>query len=366
VSSPPATPATPVTATTPVSPATPPALPAGAPCAGASDTTCSSGLVCKACNGGGNQCTDPARCCGGCPGSQTCNNGTCGCTAQQIDCGGGLCIANGANACCPATPACSAARPFCDSRDNTCKECLQNGQCTSGPAGTSGTCTNDTCRYSCNQQAGFKDCGNTRCVAAGGCCSDNECGPCSSCSAGTCRPLAAGQPDRCPGCRTFAMASSAASPSRVWAKAADRPPRSYAGQLYRGTVLSRHLPAGVSRGRNLQLPCRRQLSERKLPLPQWLGVYGKCGLRWERLHAMVFGFRLGRVRHRCERLCPTVDRTHVRARRTQWRPDLGAQFRPERRRLLRRQPAGADLRAMRTMKVTRGQCPLGRSSTPSR
>ena len=48
-------------------------------------------------------------------------------------------------------------------------------------------------------QLEFKDCGNTRCVPVAGCCSDNECGPCSSCSAGTCRPLVTGQPDRCPG-----------------------------------------------------------------------------------------------------------------------------------------------------------------------
>jgi hypothetical protein len=176
-----------------------PTLPLGAACGTPGAVACGSGLACKACNGGGNQCTPPAQCCGGCPGNQTCNGGNCGCSVQQIDCGGGLCIPNAANVCCPAMPTCSNARPFCDSRDNTCKECLQNGQCTSGPSGSTGTCINNACRYACDQQAGFKDCGSTRCVAANGCCSDNDCGPCSSCAAGTCRSLAAGQPDRCPG-----------------------------------------------------------------------------------------------------------------------------------------------------------------------
>lgn len=176
-----------------------PTLGPGAACGTPGVAACGSGLACKACNGGGNQCTPAAQCCGGCPGNQTCDDGTCGCTGLQIDCGGGLCIPNAADVCCPAMPACSNARPFCDSRDNICKECLQNGQCTSGPAGTTGTCTNNTCRYACNQQAGLKDCGNTRCVPASGCCSDSDCDPCSSCSAGACRPLAAGTPDRCPG-----------------------------------------------------------------------------------------------------------------------------------------------------------------------
>jgi len=93
-----------------------PPLVAGAACDAAGDVTCGSGLACKACNGGGNECTPVAQCCGGCPGNQTCNGGTCGCTAQQIDCGEGLCIPNAANVCCPATPACGNARPFCDSR----------------------------------------------------------------------------------------------------------------------------------------------------------------------------------------------------------------------------------------------------------
>jgi hypothetical protein len=96
-----------------------PTLPAGAACGTPGAVACGSGLACKACNGGGNQCTPVAQCCGGCPGNQICNGGTCGCTAQQIDCGGGLCIPNAANMCCPAMPGCSSARPFCDNRDNT-------------------------------------------------------------------------------------------------------------------------------------------------------------------------------------------------------------------------------------------------------
>jgi hypothetical protein len=145
------------------------ALPAGGGCT--TSAQCGGNLECKQCQGGGSQCTAPEDCCGGCgAGAYQCVGGECGCPLQagglqQIDCGGGLCAVNRAGACCPGSPP---ANCNCDPTDNLCKECLQNNQCTSGPANSVGQCnTNRTCSYSC--LPGFKKCNDT-CIANAACC----------------------------------------------------------------------------------------------------------------------------------------------------------------------------------------------------
>jgi hypothetical protein len=188
-----------------------PTLGDGEACGAPGQLACGPGLSCKACSGGGNRCTPNDLCCGACPGNQTCINGTCGCNAQQIDCGGGLCIPNAANVCCPGTPECSAQRPFCDTRDNVCKECLQNNNCTNGPANTVGTCVNNTCSYACDTQRA-KPC-NGACIPNNQCCNCN--GACQTCNNGTCAPVAAGQPGRCTGgqvCNQNGQCVSAGAP----------------------------------------------------------------------------------------------------------------------------------------------------------
>lgn len=135
-------------------------LPAGQACG--ADTDCGGDLDCKACTSGGRQCTAPAACCGQCPGNQSCVNGTCGCTAQQISCGGGLCIPrNTSNVCCPASPQCPASLPACTS-DGRCVACLQNSQC--------GECRTCSANNTCVPVADGTQCsGNGRCNASGQC-----------------------------------------------------------------------------------------------------------------------------------------------------------------------------------------------------
>lgn len=113
-------------------------LPAGQACGSATD--CGGDLDCKVCTFGGRQCTEPALCCGQCPGNQSCVGGSCSCTAQQISCGGGLCIPrNAPNVCCPASPECPSNLPACTS-DGRCVACLQNSQC-----GECRTCSANSC-----------------------------------------------------------------------------------------------------------------------------------------------------------------------------------------------------------------------------
>ena len=157
-------------------------LPAGGGCT--DSTQCGDGLECKACRTGGNQCTAPSACCGGCGAGYQCVNGTCGCPLQgngqqQMDCGGGVCALNRAGACCPSSPPpdCN-----CDPVDNLCKECLAASDCTGGPSGSVAICgANRTCSFSC---PGGKVC-NGACIPNNQCC---NCGAGQSCNTnnGTC------------------------------------------------------------------------------------------------------------------------------------------------------------------------------------
>jgi hypothetical protein len=169
-----------------------PALGDGEACGAPGQAACAAGLSCKACGGGGNRCTPNNLCCGPCPGNETCINGTCGCTAQQVPCGGGLCIPRVANACCPATPACDPAVPFCDSRDYLCKQCLNDANCGQGRVCNNGQCA-------CGGTTPVA-CGN-RCIRTDQCCDNSRCNSCQQCNTNTntCGPLGAGQADRCPG-----------------------------------------------------------------------------------------------------------------------------------------------------------------------
>lgn len=146
----------------------------GVACGAAGQLPCAAGLSCKACLNGGNACTPTADCCGGCLGEQVCApaTGTCGCPVQtngrtQIDCGGGRCIQDRANACC-----------------NTRSGCTGQDQC--NPA-------NDLCEC----PAGTRECvaNSNVCVANAQCCNCD--GVCQACNNGTCSVVAAGQPGRC-------------------------------------------------------------------------------------------------------------------------------------------------------------------------
>jgi hypothetical protein len=185
-------------------------LPAGQACG--ADGDCGGGLLCKTCGGGGRQCTPAASCCGTCPGNQACVNGSCGCSAQQIDCGGGLCISrNTANVCCPVMPGCPSNLPGC-TNDGRCVQCTTNAHC--GSCSTCNVATN-TCTPRprgtigfCQQQAqacdGNGGCFTPQCGINGGatcsacnvcqnfqCVGGNEGSVCNGngqCASGTCRP----------------------------------------------------------------------------------------------------------------------------------------------------------------------------------
>lgn len=158
-------------------------LPTGSGCS--TSDQCGGGLLCKACRAGGSQCTAPDACCGGCAAGYQCVGGQCGCPLQadgrqQIDCGGGLCAIDRANACCPgsAPPGCN-----CDTTDNRCKECLVSAHCTGGPIGGIATCTPQrSCSYSC--PAGTFECQGA-CVPNGTCC--GGCPATQDCVQGQCR-----------------------------------------------------------------------------------------------------------------------------------------------------------------------------------
>ena len=160
-----------------------PTLPAGAACGAPGGLQCATGLQCKTCRGGGSQCTPPDGCCGGCDTGYTCNAGTCGCPQgnAQINCGGGLCVTNRANACCPDTPDCPNNLPVCDGSVGLCRQCLQASDCPPGATGQVASCNNFTCNYSCNTFGGFKDCGGGRCIPNGQCCGNQDCNNCQTC-----------------------------------------------------------------------------------------------------------------------------------------------------------------------------------------
>jgi hypothetical protein len=165
------------------------ALPAGGSCATSAD--CGGDLVCKECRGGGRQCTAPDSCCGGCGAGYQCVDGACGCPLQangrpQLDCGGGVCAFDRADACCPSDPP---AGCNCDPADNLCKECLVGAHCTEGLVGGVATCgANRTCSYACPNNT--KEC-NGACIPNNQCC---NCAPGQQCNTtnGTCGTGAGG------------------------------------------------------------------------------------------------------------------------------------------------------------------------------
>jgi hypothetical protein len=129
-----------------------PALGQGEACGAAGQAACGSGLVCKACRGGGNRCELPNVCCGGCPTGSTCINGTtCSeCTENDRRCNGGRpqqCRGGlwQDEALCPGNLA-----------------CVNNGQC---------ACSGNTPRQ----------CGSDRCIATSQCC--DTCGGGQVCNA---------------------------------------------------------------------------------------------------------------------------------------------------------------------------------------
>lgn len=165
-------------------------LPAGQACG--ADSDCGGGLLCKTCQGGGRQCTPAADCCGGCPGNQDCTNGSCGCGANEFDCGGGLCIPTnqGSAVCCPSNPGCPTNLPAC-TNDGRCVACLDNDDC--GGCSTCNVATN-TCTPRPRGTGGFCP-GQQLCNGAGGCFAA-ECGfagapacrQCTTCQDFACRP----------------------------------------------------------------------------------------------------------------------------------------------------------------------------------
>jgi hypothetical protein len=177
-------------------------LPAGQACG--ADTDCGTGLLCKACGGGGRQCTPANDCCGSCPGNTTCVNGSCGCNAQQIDCGGGLCIPrNTANVCCPSNPDCTNPNLSACTSDGRCVQCTSNAQCgpcstcnvanntcTPRPLGTSGGCTG--AGQACNGQGA---CAVLECGITG----SPGCQECTTCNTASFRCAAGNQGSACGG-----------------------------------------------------------------------------------------------------------------------------------------------------------------------
>lgn len=167
-------------------------LPADAPCGGPDD--CGGDLLCKACTNGGSRCTAPAGCCGPCPGSTSCQNGTCGCAADEVECGNNLCIPTDRNdVCCPVSPRCPGGIPQCRN-DGQCVQCLDDSHCTCG------ACVNNTCQP---RPRGSQDADCTPgqlCNGTGGCfqpqCTpQNElqaCGQCGTCQDFQCVPRGEG------------------------------------------------------------------------------------------------------------------------------------------------------------------------------
>ncbi len=222
-----------------------PLLGQGAACGAPGQAACAGGLSCKACRTGGNACTPNDQCCGGCNGDQVCTGGVCDCPSQtnglqEIDCGGGRCITNRANACCSTASGCTG-QDICDAADDLCKcptgtrecvagsnQCIANNQCCSA-CGICQVCSNGTCGPATPGTA----CPTGQCNAAGQCvgclndanCADgNACNGSERCVAGQCQPGAAFEcpnPDpqncqtTCQSSGSVATCSAQALPGRV-------------------------------------------------------------------------------------------------------------------------------------------------------
>lgn len=171
-------------------------LPAEAPCGSTAD--CGGDLQCKQCTTGGSRCTAPEACCGPCPGSTTCQGGTCGCSALEVDCGGNLCIpTNRADVCCPVSPDCPANAPVCRD-DGQCVGCLGDADC--GACGSCNLGTN-TCQAVARGQQGGCNAGqvcngNFACITAE-CTGPGQCGDCRSCDTSNFSCVTAGPPATC-------------------------------------------------------------------------------------------------------------------------------------------------------------------------
>lgn len=182
-----------------------PALGAGEACGAAGQLPCSAGLECKPCRGGGNRCTAPNDCCGGCDTPLECSSGACVCPVlsngqRGLNCGGGLCAINREGACCIGfePPGCN-----CDPRDNSCKECLEDNDCTSGQVCQNNQCRTFTvglgeaCEVQANCSAGTCQQGTCRCgagttecngqCAPGNCCTSNNCSGGQQCIGNRCQ-----------------------------------------------------------------------------------------------------------------------------------------------------------------------------------
>jgi hypothetical protein len=191
-----------------------PTLGDGEACGAPGQLQCGAGLVCKACRGGGNRCTPPDGCCGGCDNPLECSGGQCVCPVlsngqRGLNCGGGVCAINRQNACCIGF---EPAGCNCDARDNLCKQCLVDDHCAAGQLCQNNQCRTFTvglgqgCEVAANCSAGTCQQGTCRCGAGtkecnGGCIGNNECcGNCpvgQNCQNGTCRTFTVGLNQPC-------------------------------------------------------------------------------------------------------------------------------------------------------------------------
>jgi Cys-rich repeat protein len=163
----------------------------GASCGAAGQPACAVGLECKACPGGGNQCTPADQCCGDCASGYQCIDGDrCGCALgsnglPQLDCGGGQCILDRERACCPGMPSCPPGFPVCNGAAGLCVQCLVNADC--GPCSI---CSGNACQPLARGQQGSCAAGQL-CNGSGACllpeCTGaGQCGDCNTCTDFTC------------------------------------------------------------------------------------------------------------------------------------------------------------------------------------
>jgi hypothetical protein len=199
----------PQTCATSCSPCQAPANGGTATCNGMKcDGTCPSGK--KLCLGA---CIDAASACGStCPADTHLCGQSCPSTLDINACG---------TSCAPCPVPANAVSATCDGKacSFTCKTgfhacgstgtslcvgsaapaCCSSSECTAGPAGTVGVCSNHVCTYPCNTPA-YKAC-NGACIPSAGCCTSADCaGVCSTCSNNACVAVkSADDADSCAG-----------------------------------------------------------------------------------------------------------------------------------------------------------------------